>query len=235
MVTVFTGPTQPIHAERITGNKRAELSLAGHDNITRLCFFQNPKPDASQAALWADSFSSSHPERLRAVSHSQTTECRFETWVTRIGDKVLPLSLLTVSFQGNIPPSGTPLLTSDGKIIGLILQPASQNTAYAIPVQAVNRVLHDIPKHQKLVRGWIGISLSTGSQIPRITGILPDSPAAAAGLKENDILTRAGTFTTERYPDAVNALFYSVPGQTTTFHVLRDNKRIQYEVTPIAK
>ncbi len=107
--------------------------------------------------------------------------------------------------------------------------------AYAIPAQAVRRVQQDMVKHRKLVKGWLGIALSPGSQIPRITSVLPNSPAAGAGILANDILVKAGAYPIARYPDAVNALFYSVPGQTTFLQVLRDNRRLNYKMTPIAK
>lgn len=203
--------------------------------VTRLCFFQNPKPAAKQSANWAAFFDGRGAKGLRAITDTGTSPCRFEKWVYQVGDKILPLGLLSVSFQGKFPPAGTPLVDADGEIVGLILQPASGNTGYAIPCQAVHRVLHDIVAHRKLVRGWMGIALSTSSQVPRITGVIPGSPAATAGLRENDILTRAGSYTTERYPDAVNALFYSVPGKPTSLEVLRDNKRIECKITPIAK
>ena len=91
---------------------------------------------------------------------------------------------------------------------------------------------HDIDGHRKLVRGWLGISLSTESSIPRITRIWPDSPAAKANLRENDILVKAGAYTTDRYPDAVNALFYTIPGEPTRIEIMRGDKRIASTVTP---
>ena len=126
-------------------------------------------------------------------------------------------------------------MDSKGKIVGLILQSTSPTTAYAIPAQAVRRVQRDMVEHRRLVKGWLGIALSPGSQIPRITAVLPNSPAYTAGIRKNDILVKAGAFPIARYPDAVNALFYSVPGKTTSLHILRENRRIECDVMPIAK
>lgn len=235
LVSVYSGSSKLSKADWIAGKNRTELQSAGEDKITRLCFFKNPRPNISQAALWADDFRNENPGTLRAVAYSRTTNCTFEKWVTQIGDKVLPLGLLSVSFQNEIPPAGTPLVDSKGKIIGLILQSTSPTMAYAIPAQAVRRVQQDMVKHRKLVKGWLGIALSPGSQTPRITSVLPNSPAADAGILANDILVKAGAYPIVRYPDAVNALFYSVPGQTTSLQVLRDNRRLDYKMTPIAK
>jgi hypothetical protein len=235
LVSVYLSSSALTKATWVSGNIRKDLEFIGEDKVTRLCFFNNPRPGTDTATQWANDFRDENPGNLRAVAPSRTTTCTFDKWVTQVGDKVLPLGLLSVSFQDGIPPAGTPLIDSKGKIIALILQPASGNTAYAIPAQAIRRVQRDIVKHRKLVRGWIGITLSTSSLIPRITGVLPGSPAAAAGIMENDILIRAGEYPTARYPDAVNALFYSVPGETAAFQILRDTRRMDYKVTPIAK
>jgi hypothetical protein len=235
LVSVYNDSTDFTRANQIESGRSTELSFLGQDRVTRLCFFQNPKPASGQSSVWAASFSDRSEKELRAITDTGAFPCRFDKWVTQVGDKVLPLSLLSITFHGKIPPPGTPLVDADGKIVGLVLQPGSGNTGYAIPCQAVHRVVSDIVNHRKLVRGWMGLALSTSSQVPRITGIIPGSPAATAGLRENDILTRAGSFATERYPDAVNALFYSIPGKATSLEVLRGNERIQCKVTPIAK
>ncbi len=235
LVSVHPGSAKLSEADWIAGERRTGLTLVGEDRITRLCFFKNPRPDTARAAQWADDFRTENPGTLRAIAFSKTTNCAFKGWITQIGDKVLPLALLNVSFQNETPPAGTPLVDSKGKIVGLILQSASSTEAYAIPAQAVRRVEQDMREHRQLVKGWLGIALSPGSQIPRITDVLPNSPAASAGIRENDILVKAGTYPIARYPDAVNALFYSVPGKSTPVHVIRNSRRIECEVTPIAK
>jgi len=71
--------------------------------------------------------------------------------------------------------------------------------------------------------------------VPRITRVLPGSPAEKAGILEDDVLLRAGAYQTERYPDAVNALFYTMPGKPTSLEILRHNERLPISVTPIVK
>ena len=162
-------------------------------------------------------------------------DCKFERWVSQIQDKVLPLRLISISFKElPIPPAGTPLLNSKEEVVGLILQPSSGYSAYAIPAEAIHRVQKDIVTHHKLVKGWLGISLSTGSKVPRITRVWPDSPADKAGLMEKDVLLKAGSYSTNRYSDAVNALFYTVPGKATEIVVLRGNQKIDSSITPVA-
>ncbi|MBC7980096.1 MAG: serine protease [Armatimonadetes bacterium] len=233
IVSVFVGSSEITKTNWITPDQSEELINAGQDKITRLCFFQNPRPRLGQINIWKNRFGDNAPSELRAISSTKSIDCRFEKWINQVGDKVLPLGLLSVAFYEAIPPAGTPLIDENGKIVGLILQPASPNSAYAIPTEAVHRVLGDILRHRKLVRGWLGISLSTESQIPRITRVWANSPAARAGIEEQDILLKAGPYFTDRYPDAVNALFYTIPGEVTAIEILRDSKRLPFKITPV--
>lgn len=235
IVSVYTGSVSLAGARPLENGSSPPLRLIGHDRVTRLCFFENPRARNPAKAVWRKHFLDRNPQPLVAIHPAGKSSCRFDKWVNRIGDKVLPLALLHVSFDDKTPEAGTPLVDADGKIVGLILQPASGQAAYAIPAQAVRRVQRDIADHRELVRGWLGISLSTGSNVPRITRVWPGSPAEKAGLREQDILVKAGQYSTQHYPDAVNALFYTVPGESTSVEILRDNKRIPREIVPVAQ
>lgn len=232
IVSVYQGSGELTGEKWIKGNRVSQLKLAGRNKLTRLCFFTNPSSSGKSAGTWVQGFGTGGSQALRAITDSAILNCRFEKWVTQVGDKVLPLGLLNVSFQKKIPASGTPLIDSKRNIVGLILQPSSRRSAYAIPAQAVHRVPHDIGNHQKLVRGWMGLSLSTESSIPRITRIWPGSPAEKSKLRENDILVKAGSYPTARYPDAVNSLFYAIPGESTAIEITRGDKRIATMITP---
>lgn len=233
IVSVYTD-SAPIKKALTTANGRlTTLQFSGQDTTTRLCFFNNPGGNSNSTVSWKERFGKEAPADLQAITTTGTESCRYDKWITQVGAKVLPLGLLSITFTGEVPPSGTPLVDASGNIVGLILQKVTNKTAYALPAQAVRRVQHDIEDHNKLVRGWLGISLSTESTVPRITHVWSDSPAYKAGLKEGDILVSASGYPTARYPDAVNALFYAVPGQSTPLEVSRKNQRISCEITPM--
>jgi S1-C subfamily serine protease len=170
---------------------------------------------------------------LQATTPVGTVKCRVSGWVKQVGGKILPLALLRVDFEGLVPPRGTPLWDSSGKVAALVFQESGTgNTAYAIPAEAVNRVRGDVCNGGHLVRGWIGFSLRADNPSPQIVRVLAGSPAASAGIKPGDVLLQVGDRQINDYADAVNAFFYLVPGRAVGVKILRGGSALAFKLTP---
>ncbi len=160
-------------------------------------------------------------------------KCRTTGWVKQVGGKILPFALLRVSFRQTVPPSGTPLLDDAGRVVAVVFQSAgSGNTGYAIPAEAVLRVRQDVCNGGRLVRGWLGLALRAESQIPQISRVLANSPAAAAGIRPNDVLLSIGSRQIADYADAANAFFYLLPGRPVRVKVVRGADTLEFTLTP---
>jgi serine protease Do len=103
--------------------------------------------------------------------------------------------------------SGGALIDSRGELIGIntaILAGnggGNQGIGFAIPINMAHYVLNQIIEHGKVVRGWLGVaiqevtpSLAKAFNVPPEKGaligdVMPNSPAAQAGLKRGDIIT----------------------------------------------
>lgn len=91
--------------------------------------------------------------------------------------------------------SGGPLLDSAGRLIGVntaIYSPSggSAGIGFAVPVDAVNRVVPEIIRHGRVIRPGLGVSVANESIVRRlgVEGVLvvnvqPGSAADAAGIK----------------------------------------------------
>ncbi len=145
--------------------------------------------------------------------------------------------------------SGGPLiLASTRQVIGmntLVIRAAgSEGLGFAISSDTVRQIADELIKNGRVERGRIGIVYSLLSPnraltlgLPQntsgalITDVQPGSPAASAGLRPNDIVTKVNDQALdEEHPLATVMLHYR-PGDKVRLTILRDGKEQTVEVT----
>ena len=144
--------------------------------------------------------------------------------------------------------SGGPLLTLDGKVIGINSLIASQSggfegIGFAIPSKMAAHVAQALIDHGKVERGWVGaeaqdltadLAKSFGLSLPRgalLADIQKGSPADRAGLKKGDVVL---TFQNQDMTDSSafrNAVANAAIGQQITIGVWRDGKKQEAVLT----
>lgn len=102
--------------------------------------------------------------------------------------------------------SGGPLLSVNGEVVGIntaIFSRSGGNIGigFAIPINLAKELLPDLQSKGKVTRGWLGVYIqkvtpdiaeSLGLEESRgalVANIMPDTPAAAAGLEVGDVIT----------------------------------------------
>ncbi len=152
--------------------------------------------------------------------------------------------------------SGGPLLDSAGRLIGVNTAIASQTGAFAgvgfaVPVDVVNRVVSELIAHGEVPRPGIGIAALDEALAARIGAggvvvaeVMPDSPAAAAGLRgidrENrslgDVITHAEGQEVASVADLAAVLEEVGIGNRATLKVRRDgeSREVEVKVTDIS-
>ena len=145
--------------------------------------------------------------------------------------------------------SGGPLVTLDGKIIGISTAIASnsggyQGIGFAIPSNRVKWVVQELLTHGKVRRAYLGIRIKsldaeyirdndlnfTISRGVYVEKVLPETPAAVGGLETGDIIfTFAGTpvYDAGDLQDAVEQLPFE---STQTLTVMRDGQQKKLDV-----
>ncbi|HET6531019.1 MAG TPA: trypsin-like peptidase domain-containing protein [Actinoplanes sp.] len=144
--------------------------------------------------------------------------------------------------QGN---SGGPLVDSAGQVIGVnsvIRSVGGTDTeagniglAFAIPINQARRVAGDIIDTGKARRTVIGAEVSTGGTTgamgARLRGVEPAGPAAQAGLKAGDVITKLDGHVLEDGTDLIALVRKYAPGATVAIEYRRGTKQQTASVT----
>jgi Do/DeqQ family serine protease len=145
--------------------------------------------------------------------------------------------------------SGGPLLNIYGEVVGIntAIVAAGQGIGFAIPINLARQVAEQLIATGEVTRGWLGVTmqpldpaLAEAFGLDKVTGalvtrVLPDTPAARAGLKRGDVLlTFAGKAV--RGVRELQLLVASAPvGRSVPIEVLRDGRRLVVNVEIAAR
>lgn len=133
----------------------------------------------------------------------------------------------------NLGNSGGPLLNIRGELIGIntVMNVSAENIGFAIPVDRVREVLED-ELFPSAHRAWIGIDLGDDQEV---TGVVPGSPAAQAGLCRGDrILSIAGRAAATP-ADWTHASLHLTPGAGSKLVVQRETGQVNMTLIPWSK
>jgi serine protease Do len=157
--------------------------------------------------------------------------------------------------EGN---SGGPLVNLNGQVIGMNTATASsgENIGFAIPINDVLGLINQVLKTGKFSQPYLGVryvpltadvsseynlSVSNGAFIAPSDdptddpSIVPGSPAAQAGLQQNDIITQINGTNLDQNHSLTGLLDNYVPGNKITLTILRGSSTIHVTVTLAAE
>jgi serine protease Do len=147
--------------------------------------------------------------------------------------------------------SGGPLVDLTGKVIGINTAVASngQNIGFAIPINQIKRDLENVKSQGKIVKPYLGVRyipvtkefassnnlsvdhgayLSGDAQNP---AVVPNSPAAQAGLKEADIILSIGGRAVDEKNSPSSLIGDKKVGEKVKIEYQRDGQKQTVEVT----
>jgi serine protease Do len=147
--------------------------------------------------------------------------------------------------------SGGPLVATNGAVIGIdtAVAGSAQGIGFAIPINVAIPLTQQALAGQKLARPWIGIqyqsldagiaarnnlSVSDGAWITSDgsgSAVQAGSPAATAGLRENDVITAVDGSKVDTSHPLVELLATHQPGSTVTLTVRRGTTDLTVQVT----
>jgi len=136
--------------------------------------------------------------------------------------------------------SGGPLINAGGEVVGVNSAIFSQNggnigIGFAIPVDLAKKVLDQLRRNGRVVRGWLGIRAQdappelaaslgyqrSGVEITVVTDIAESSPAAEAGIKPGDVIVEYNGKPLPRHHEFRSLIADTPPGQRATLKIIR--------------
>jgi serine protease Do len=162
--------------------------------------------------------------------------------VARQADPSKAITYIQTDAPINPGNSGGPLVDMDGSVVGIntfILSEGggSEGLGFAIPARVVDFVYHSLRKYGHVHRVEIGAvaqeitpTMADGLHLGQHWGVIfadvkPDGPAAAAGLKVQDIVLTADDRRVETLPELSSALYLHRLDQVLKLEILRGEER----------
>jgi serine protease Do len=141
--------------------------------------------------------------------------------------------------------SGGPLVNMQGEVVGIntAIVAGGSGIGFAIPSNMARKIYTELVAKGRVSRGWLGVSIQPltpelaksfgakdSSKGVLISEVMPDSPAAKAGVQSGDILLEFEGKKMEAPGDLQRAVGLSSPGTSSKMKVWRDQGEKTLEV-----
>jgi serine protease Do len=137
--------------------------------------------------------------------------------------------------------SGGPLINLRGEVIGIntAINPRANTIGFAVPINMAKQILPQLQAKGRVTRGWLGVVIQQISpEIAEefgledqkgalVSKVVPDGPAAKAGLKQRDVIREFDGKPIEDFDDLPRVVAATPVDEQVTVVVIRDGKRVK--------
>ncbi|HEX4752077.1 MAG TPA: trypsin-like peptidase domain-containing protein [Solirubrobacterales bacterium] len=136
--------------------------------------------------------------------------------------------------------SGGPLLDSEGEVIGVVDQIATDGSAdqssgvgFAVPSSLVSAELGQLEAGEKVEHAYLGVATATpteGTEGAEVAEVVSGSPAAEGGVRQGDVITELDGEAIDSTEALVAAIAAQKPGDTVTLKIERGSSSTSLKV-----
>ncbi|QDF04473.1 trypsin-like peptidase domain-containing protein [Myxococcus xanthus] len=140
--------------------------------------------------------------------------------------------------------SGGPLFNMKGEVVGIntAIVGGGSGIGFAVPSNLIGSLLPQLEKEGSVTRAWLGVGiqdltrdLASALNLPVnqgaiLTQVMPSSPAAKAGLKQDDVVIAIDGRTVTSSGELTRTVALKRPGSTSTLTLFRDGKKQDVKV-----
>jgi serine protease Do len=143
--------------------------------------------------------------------------------------------------------SGGPLLDEQGAVVGINTAIFSQSggsigIGFAVPINLAKSLVPQLQKDGHVTRGWLGVTLQKVTpdlaeamkvdpgRGALVSAVMPDSPAAHAGVAPGDVIVRYDGTTVDEHATLPMLVAATPVGKTVEVEALRDGARRTFSI-----
>jgi len=153
-------------------------------------------------------------------------------------------SFLQTDASINPGNSGGPLLNMAGEVIGIntAIRANAQGIGFAIPSNMASQIIEELRESKNVSRGWLGVTVQNvdenmakalglkSSKGALIGSVMPDEPAAKAGLRAGDVVVAVGGKNIGNASELTRAVARLKPNSTPELTIVRDGEEMKIKV-----
>lgn len=140
------------------------------------------------------------------------------------GSLVFPVSYIRAGCKLRPGQGGGPMFNARGEVVGIVVAAHADDQCYALPINAVKKLSADIVQNGAPQYSWVGLSVTERRGQVVVQEVTSNSPAAAAGFQDRDVVLRIFTNDIRRSADVLNIMFYRRCGERINLTVLREGQ-----------
>jgi S1-C subfamily serine protease len=240
-ITVNLSDGRLFHPRRVWTDPESDVAVLQLEVPDGLPFLPLGNSDSARVGQWVLAIGS--PFGLNQTVTHGIVSAR-ERGQISLGNSIRIKDFLQTDAAINPGSSGGPLLNLEGEVIGINTAIASNNgngssgVAFSIPINLVKRVTQQLLEKGSVARGYLGMQLAAAFEpadaiklgLDRVQGALveavyPETPAAAAGLRANDVVLQVDSLVIRNENHLINLISALSAGQKIRLQVWRDRKR----------
>ena len=153
----------------------------------------------------------------------------------KCGAHLFPVNHIRASCRLRQGQGGGPLFNAHGEVVGIVLAALPDDQCYALPICAARKICDDLLEHGQPQYGYVGLSVTERPCADEVWHVFvqevaSNSPAAAVGFQDRDVLLRICTNEIRRAADVLNTMFYHQCGAAVSMMILRDGETQEVDV-----
>jgi serine protease Do len=231
------------HADKIvvslTDGRQLPARLLGHDALTDVAVIKVQTNEALPSVSWGDSRKVEVGDWILTAGNPFGLGGSVSVGIISAQGRDLgsgPFdNFLQVDAPINPGNSGGPVFNMDGQVIGVssvIVSPtgASVGIGFAIPSEAVNRIVAQLLSKGSIERGWLGVSVDDRDDGVTIAALDAKGPAGRSGIRIGDVVVAINGDRIDSSRGLIRAVAGVPPGDNVRITIRRQGREMDIPI-----